>query len=173
MAGRGIRRPRGQALVEFALVAPVLVFILFAILEASLLLFTVGSARFAAGDAARLESEAGTNTDADSSSVTLIRTGPFGLTRLATVTSIDVQRMVLQSNGTLVADASKKNSYLLDGTAISVTWPPGARNVRSASSDYLALTINYQYAWLSGRLLGAGPLSLTQTFDVRIEPQSY
>ena len=62
---------------------------------------------------------------------------------------------------------------ILDGSAISVTWPPSSRNVRNGFSDYLGVTIYYQYQWKSGALLGSTSLQLTQTFDARIEPQSY
>jgi Flp pilus assembly protein TadG len=169
-----VSRQRGQGLVEFAIVLPVLLSVVFGVLEGTLLMFTVDSARFAVGEGARLEAESGTAANADTASVQLIRTGPFGQTALATVTSIDVDRLTVAANGVPSKDATKHNSYRLDGTTLVVgTWPPSARNVRSGSSDFLRLTINFQYSWLSGKLLATGPLVLSQSFDVQLEPQSY
>jgi Flp pilus assembly protein TadG len=159
--------------VEFALILPVLLFLLFAVLEGTLLMLTVGSARFAAGEGARLEAESGAAANADTASVQTIRTGPLGQTSLATITSIDVDRLTVAADGTPSKDATKHNSYRLDGSAITIAWQPTTRNVRNGSSDFLRLTINYQYRWLSGRLLATGPLTLSQSFDVQLEPQSY
>jgi Flp pilus assembly protein TadG len=159
--------------VEFALVLPILLLMLFSVLEGALSLFTIDTARYAAGEAARQDSESGTNSNADTLAVNLIRNGPLSTTSLATVTHVDFVHLILQSNGTFTEDAALSNSYRLDGTVISSTWPPVNRNVRSGTSDFLRVKIFYQYNWLSGKVLGTGPLALTQTFDVRLEPQSY
>src|SRR3981081_1476843 len=84
------RRQRAQGLVEFAAAVPVLFFVLFGVLEGSLAMFTINSARFAAGEAARQLAESGTDSSADSSALLQIRTGPLGATALATVTEIDI-----------------------------------------------------------------------------------
>jgi Flp pilus assembly protein TadG len=168
------RRQRGQGQVEFALTLPIMLVLVFGVLEGSLAMFTIDSARFAAGEAARQVAASGTDTNADTLAVQLIRTGPFGTTSLAKVNHIDIYRLVQQANGQFTVDATKINSYQLDGTAIgAVNWLPSTRNARNGSADFVGLTIYYQYNWLSGRLLASGPLQLTQPFYVRIEPQSY
>src|SRR5256885_14080824 len=96
--GRG---DRGQTMVEFALVAPILLFLFFAVLEGSLLVFTVGAFRYAASQGAIQDAELGNATNADTQAVQAIRTGP-GVTTLANVTEIDIYRLNLQSNGQLV-----------------------------------------------------------------------
>jgi Flp pilus assembly protein TadG len=169
---------RAQAIIEFAFVLPVLLFLLFAVLEGALALFTVDSARYAAGEAARQESESGTNSNADSAAVQVILTGPLGTTSLATISHVDVYHLNQQGNGTYVEDGAQYNSYRspwppVAGSTINSTYPPAGRNVRSGQSDFLRLKIFYQYNWLSGRMLGSGPLQLVQTFDVRLEPQAY
>ena len=63
--GRAAGKSRGQAMTEFALVAPILFFLLFGILESGLLLFTVGSARWSTAEVARQESESGNAANAD------------------------------------------------------------------------------------------------------------
>jgi hypothetical protein len=173
--GRG---QRAQSVVEFAFVLPVLVFLLFSVLEGALALFTIDSARYAAGEAARQESESGTNSNADSAAVQVILTGPLGATSLATISHVDVYHLIQQGNGTYIEDGAEYNSYRspwppLAGSTINSTYPPAGRDVRSGQSDFLRLKISYQYNWLSGRILGSGPLQLVQTFDVRLEPQAY
>jgi hypothetical protein len=156
-------------LVEFAFAGPIALFMLFAVLEGCLLLFTIGTSRFAAGQGAIVDAELGNASNADTQAIQAIRTGPLSATSLATVTEIDVYR----SNDGHTPDPTAYNRYRLDGTAISVTWPAGVRNVRQGFTDFLGLTINYQYQWASGRLLGASTLQLSQTFYVRLEPQTY
>jgi Flp pilus assembly protein TadG len=167
------RRDRGQALVEFAFVAPVALFLIFAILEGGLLLFTIATSRFAAGQGAIRAAELGNASNADAQAIQAIRTGPLGSTSLAIVSEIDIYRLVEQSNGQLTVDSTAYNRYRLDGSAISVTWQPAARSVRQGFTDFLGLTIDYQYTWASGRLLAAAPLQLSQAFDVRLEAQTY
>ena len=170
--GRESCGQRGQTIVEFALVAPILLFLFFAVLEGSLLVFTMGAFRYAASQGAIQDTELGNASNADTQAVQVIRTSP-GVTSLATVTEVDIYRVNQGASGQLTADGSAYNKYRLDGTAISVTWPPSGRNVRSGFSDFLGVTISYTYQWKSGKLLGATPLQLKQTFYARLEPQSY
>ena len=172
--GEAARRSRGQTITEFALVAPVLFLLLLGILEAGLLLFSVGTARFAAGEGARQESESGNAAIADTLSIQVIRNTALGQTRLATVQHIDIQRQVEQANGTLAPDGAHLNSYQLDGTPIgAVNWPPSSRDVINGQSDFLGVTIYYRYTWKSGIFLFSGPLNLKQSFYIRLEPQTY
>jgi Flp pilus assembly protein TadG len=161
-------------MVEFALVTPILFFLLFAVLETGLLMFVVGSARFASGEAARQETESGNSATADQDSIALIRGTAMGSTGLANVTEIDIYRLIEQPNGTLTTDPARINRYRLDGSVIgAVNWPPANRNVTAGASDFIGLTIYFTYSWKSARFLGQGPLNLNQSFYVRLEPQTY
>src|SRR5947208_16688822 len=56
---------RGQTLVEFVLMLPIVLFVFFAVLEGSLLLLTIGSCRYAAAQAATRSAELGNAAYAD------------------------------------------------------------------------------------------------------------
>jgi hypothetical protein len=147
---------------------------LFAILEGSLLLFVVGSARFGAGEAAREASEAGNAIDADQRIVLQVRKSAIGTTSLARVTSVEIYKLNEQPDGSLVKDVVKINRYLIDGTSIgSIAWPSSSRKVTNGSMDFLGVTVNYRYDWKSGVLLSTGPFVSNQSFYIRLEPQSY
>jgi TadE-like protein len=168
------RRSRGQTMTEFALVSPVLLLLLFGILESGLLLFSVGSARFAAGEAARQEAESGNAANADALSITVVRGTALGTTNLAQVQHIDIYKLQEQVNGTLTVVPGTTNSYNLDGTPRgAIPWPSAARDVKNGQSDFLGVTIYYRYNWKTGIFLFAGPLTLNQSFAIRLEPQTY
>jgi Flp pilus assembly protein TadG len=174
VARRDRSRSRGQALVEFTIVAPILFFFLLGVLESGFLLFVVGTARFGAGEVARQESESGNATSADQTSIAVLRATAIGTTALATVTEVDIYRLIEQGNGTLTVDLAHYNKYKLDGTAIgAITWTPSMRDVVNGESDFLGVTLVYQYKWMTGVFLASHPLQLQQTFEIRLEPQTY
>src|SRR5689334_13497374 len=94
ICSRKCKRSRGQAMTEFAIVAPILFFLLLGIVESGLLLFTVGTARFAAGEIARQESESGNAANADQVSIQLLQRSALGTTTLADVLEVDIYRLV-------------------------------------------------------------------------------
>src|SRR3977135_3051565 len=96
LRARSGRNFRGQAMIEFALVTPILFFLMFAVLETGLLMFVVGSARFASGEAARQETESGNSATADQDSIAVIRGTAMGSTGLAHVTEIAIYRLIEQ-----------------------------------------------------------------------------
>jgi hypothetical protein len=168
------RRSLGQTMTEFALVAPVLLLVLFGVLEAGLLLFSVGTARFAAGEAARQESESGNALTADALSIAVIRGTALGTTNLATVQRIDIYELTEGGGGVLTVVPGTTNSYNLDGTARnSIPWPSSSRDVKNGESSFLGVRIFYRYTWKTGLFLFAGPLDLNQSFAIRLEPQTY
>lgn len=176
-------RSRGQALVEFALIAPVFFVVFFSTIEFALLTASIGSFNFASRDGARLGSLLGrTDASVDSEVVTVIRGHVYGLV-MAKTQEIDIYRST--SNGqcltsgnstTTVDDAScLKNQYRIDGSVMgSIQWPVSARNDSLQGADYLGVRIVYRYVYLTGFIAGLGtPLNLTATSVQRIEPQDY
>ncbi len=161
-------------MTEFAIVAPILFFLLLGIFESGLLLFVVGSARFGAGEVARQESESGNAANADTASLAVLARTAIGTTTLAQVTEVDIYRLIEQVNGTLTVDALHSNRYQLNGTPIgSVNWLPSTRNVTNGQSDFLGVTVLYRYNWKTGIFLAPSSLNLSQTFEIRLEPQTY
>jgi len=168
------RRSRGQAITEFALVAPILLLVLFAVLEGSFLLFTVGSARFAAGEAARQLSEDGNAANADQNALAVIRKTGLGTTTLGSVTKVDIYRLNQQPDGSLTVDPAHFNSYQISGAPLgAITWPSITRDIKNGEMDFLGITVYYRYNWKTGLFLFAGPLDLNQSFAIRLEPQTY
>ena len=161
-------------MVEFAIVAPVLFFMLLGIFESGLLLFVVGTARWGTAEVARQESESGNAANADQVSITVLRNSAIGTTSLGQVNEIDIYHLIQQVNGTLTVDNAHYNRYDINGNPLAViTWPSPTRNVRNGQSDFLGITLHYQYNWKTGVFLSGSPLQLQQLYEIRLEPQTY
>src|ERR1700737_1944873 len=154
------KRSRAQAMTEFAIVAP--------------LLFVVGTARWSTAEVARQESESGNAANADSVSIAALRKSAIGTTTLGSVNEIDVYHLIEQMNGTLTVDLNKYNRYDINGNPLApITWPSPTRHVRNGQSDFLGITLHYQYNWKTGVFLSGAPLQLQQLYEIRLEPQTY
>src|SRR3981081_2356519 len=162
------KRSRGQALVEFAIVAPILFFLLLGVFESGLLLFVVGTARFAAGDMARQEAESGNALNADQVALGVVAICLMGTTRLSVIRQIDVFKLnedpitgvltpgcnagVTSPPGT----CATYNTYNVDGTTrngLPPPWNPSTRSVKNRATDFLGVRIWYQYNWKTGVFL--------------------
>jgi Flp pilus assembly protein TadG len=166
-------RTRGQTLTEFALVVPVLLVLIMGVLDGALLMFSVGTARYAAAEGSRVAATLGNVSNTDSQVLTTIRQ-TVGSTQLFTVGEIDIYKLNQDGNGNLTQDIANTNKYALDGTALNGTpWPASGRNVGNGTSDFIGVTINYTYTWKAGFFAPLGPLKTTAVSYVRLEPQSY
>ncbi|MGI8609730.1 MAG: TadE/TadG family type IV pilus assembly protein [Candidatus Dormibacteria bacterium] len=194
-------RSRGQSMVEFALVLPLFFFILFGIIEFSVLLFDVTTTRFAAGEGARVEAQAGDvsvkcatltgcgalnntnftpNCDADCQALVAIRATALGGDKLEAVNYVDIQHMQVSGNSFKVFDAVSCQRYNLDGSLYSGSaggcsgYPASGRNVTTGQMDYIQVNINFTYKWLTGMFssIAASP-TLDSKFIVRLEPQKF
>ena len=176
------RAQRGQGVAEFALCAPIALIMLLGIVEAGFLMFGVGTAAYATGEAARVGSEAGNSANADLQVIGTIDATGLGQNGIVQVTEIDIYRLIEDPNtGRLTVDSNGcggggcMNKYDLFGTPLinPEPWAAGLRDVTNGSSDFMGVTIKYQYRWKSGALIASGPLSLTAKYYVRLEPQTY
>jgi Flp pilus assembly protein TadG len=169
------RRSRGQALVEFALIAPLFFALLFGIIEYSLLSTAISALNFAAKDAARIGSLLGrTDPTADSQIVTDVRQHSAGIVT-ARVTAIEVFKADAAGNGVISGGSLVENVYDINGNALGpLGWPIAQRRDTLIDADYLGVRVSYTYTYLTGFISGgSASLPLTATSVQRIEPQDY
>jgi Flp pilus assembly protein TadG len=160
-------------MTEFALVVPVLLLMIMGVLDGALLMFSVGTARYASAEGSRVAATLGNVANTDSQVLTTIRQ-TVGSTQLFTVDEIDIYKLNQDGNGNLTQDLANTNKYALDGTPLNGTpWPASGRNVGNGTSDFIGVTINYTYTWKAGFFAPLGPLKTTAVSYVRLEPQSY
>jgi uncharacterized protein (UPF0333 family) len=173
---------RGQGVAEFALCAPIAVIMLLGIVEAGFLMFGVGTAAYATGEAARVGAEAGNAANADMQVIYTIDATGLGQNGIVKVTEVDIYRLIEDPvTGNLTVDTTGcggggcVNKYDLYGTPLLTPepWAPAIRDVSNGSSDFMGVTIKYQYQWKSGTLISSGPLVLQARYYVRLEPQTY
>jgi hypothetical protein len=130
------QRKRGQAMVEFALIAPTFFLLIMGALDFPLMLFSIGSAKFASADAARIEGQVGdspgrnlcgatctslgigqgvngTDCDADCQAIVSIHGSPLFTSSLVRVLEIDVIKETV-SGGTL-SDSKWETKFLPSG----------------------------------------------------------
>jgi uncharacterized protein (UPF0333 family) len=173
---------RGQGAAEFALCAPIAVIMLLGIVEAGFLMFGVGTAAYATGEAARVGAEAGNAANADMQVIYTIDATGLGQNGIVKVTEVDIYRLIEDPvTGNLTVDTTGcggggcVNKYDLYGTPLLTPepWAPAIRDVSNGSSDFMGVTIKYEYHWKSGTLISSGPLVLQARYYVRLEPQTY
>lgn len=170
---RGRARRRGQTMTEFALVVPVLFLLIMGVLDGALLMFSVGTARYASAEGSRLAAQLGNISNTDSQVLATVR-DTVGTTQLFTVTEVDIYKLNQNGNGDLTPDLGHYNRYALNGTALApLTYLPASRNVGNGTSDFLGITISYTYTWKAGFFSPLGPVRTTAVSYVRLEPQSY
>jgi Flp pilus assembly protein TadG len=169
----GARRRRGQTITEFALVVPVLFLLIMGVLDGAMLMFSVGTARYAASEGSRMAAQLGNVASTDSQVLGAIRNTVSG-TQIFNVGEVDIYKLNQDGNGNLTPDPSKTNRYALDGTPLNGTpWPASSRNVGNGTSDFIGVTINYTYTWKAGFFAPLGPVRTTAVSYVRLEPQNY
>jgi len=170
-------------MTEFALVMPLLMFALLGVFDAGVLMFGVGASDYAVGEGARVGAEAGNAANADAQIIQAIQNTalhqPF-----VQVNEIDIYRLNEDPvSGKLTVDTTGcggtgcMNKYDASGSPTPgfspEPWVSSTRNVSNGASDFLGVTIRYQYQWKSGVLLSSTPLQLSSSYSVRLEPQTY
>lgn len=159
-------------MTEFALVVPVLFILILGVVDGGLLMFSVGTARYAAVEGARLAAQLGNAATTDTQSVQIIR-DRVGTTGFFSVDEVDIYKLNQDGNGNLTPDPTLYNKYQIDGTVIAAPWAPSSRNVGNGTSDFLGVTVQFTYKWKAGFFAPLGPLKTTATYYIRLEPQSY
>lgn len=186
-SARGRRRggwrgvSRGQALVEFALVAPIFFLLIFGVIEFSLINASIGAYNFAAKDAARLGSIRGpTDANIDQEIVSLVNSH---VNAVPAATTLEIDIFQANSDGSPVADSL--DAYTPAGVAIGTPgWPYNDRDDGQFITDpqqlpngvnpspYLGVRVIYNYTYVTALLSSGAPvIRLTATAVFRIEPQ--
>ena len=168
-------RARGQAIVEFALVAPLFFALIFGLIEFSLISISISSYNVAAEDGARIGSLLGrTDPTVDQQIVTGVASHVTGVSVAHPLTieifKADVTGQPVTSGGNIV-----ENVYDIHGNPIGTpSWPVSSRIDQLLSADYLGVRITYEYDYLTAFVSGGNStLILTATSVQRIEPQDY
>jgi Flp pilus assembly protein TadG len=163
----------GQTVTEFAIVMPVLFMLMLGLLDGCLVMFSVGTARYATVQGAQLGAQVGNATTVDDQIITAIR-DHAGTTGIFSVTEVDIYKLNQDGNGNLTPDPVFYNRYRIDGTPmIPEPWPAASRNVGNGTSDFLGVTVHFTYSWKAGFMAPIGSLRTVATHYIRLEPQSY
>jgi hypothetical protein len=78
-------------------------------------------------------------------------------------------------SGSFQEDSSHANVYLLNGSVVSQSWPPGGtRCTVNGQSDFVGVTVHFTYHWMDGLTGGLfKPVAMTSTSYSRLEPTTY
>ena len=164
------RRPaRGQALVEFAIVIPLFLSLMFGLVEMSLIYGAAALYNNAADLAARSASLAEASTaasDAQAVAIVLHTVQPY-------FTAHILQIVIFQSDA--AGDGPQTaTENLFDGTGTAIlpqNWPVANRISTVDAPLYLGVRITYRYTWLTSFIGAAGAtLTLQATSIMPIAP---
>lgn len=176
-------------MVEFALVLPLFVLLLYGSIEVGLLFKTQGAYEEAAFEAVRVAAAAANATDADQQALVQLQTmlPAENLANIASVTIYDAT-----ASGAPIAPITATGSvtstfytiytyrpgvgFVCPGTstpppcASGSSWNPAVRNTRVPSLDNIGLKIMYTYRSLTGFLPS---YTSTQIATALVEPRTY
>lgn len=166
---------RGQAMVEFAMVAPLFFALIFGLIEFSLIGVSISSFNLAADEGARIGSYLGrTDPTVDQQIISAIVSHTSGIT-LAHALKIEIFKADVTGQPVMVGGNIVENVYDINGNPIGTPgWPVSARIDQLLSADFLGVRITYQYTYLTAFISGGNSnLVLTASSVQRIEPQDY
>lgn len=180
-------RSRGQAMVEFALIAPLFFLLLFGIIEFSLINASVAAFNFSVKEAARYEAIIGNGSApgyvwSDDYIVNQVIVPHINGLVMAKLTQIIIYRAnetggcagtgQLPSCQTQVVETNNGGTWSC-GTTCS-NWPPTSRNDQLSNADYIGVYAAYSYTYLTAFFAVTSPtINLTALSVQRIEPQQY
>ncbi|HEU5369017.1 MAG TPA: TadE family protein [Ktedonobacterales bacterium] len=176
------RHQSGQTLVEFALVAPLLLMVIFGTIEFCFLYQSVNTVSFAAREGARVGAVLGpTDSAADSKIIQAIfnaTTNGSGLL-FSQITMIEIFKS--NESGSVPAQltscTSASNEDVYDGQGNlcgTQNWPPNVRNATFNNADYLGVRITFVYNWVTSFVSAArGSFQMTSVSIQLIEPQTF
>lgn len=177
------RSQRGQTLVEFALVAPLLLMVIFGTIEFCFLYQSLNTVNFAAREGARVGAVLGpTDAGADNKIYQAIQTATSGGSGLLFSQIQMIEIFKSNESGAVPAPlascAQTANEDVYDGQGNAcpgtLGWPPSVRNATFNSADYLGVRITFAYNWVTSFVSAArGQLKMTSISIQLIEPQTF
>lgn len=170
------RRRRGQALVEFALVAPLFFLLFFGFIEFALISASIAAYNFAAKEGARVGSLLGrTDGTVDTQILNSVNSHVAGIV-MAKPIKLEIYKSDVAGDYILPGNSSAiEDAYTFSSSSWTVqTWLPNTRDDTLVNADYLGVKITYQYTYLTAFVSGGNSsLQLTANSVQRIEPQDY
>ena len=173
-------KSRGQALVEFAMVLPLLMLLIFGIIEFALINASIGAFNFATQDAARFAAIAGpTDPNADATMLAqeiLPRINGIVAAQLQTVEVFKANEDGSCFGGTFSFPCPAQNDHFFTAQTSQWTgqWTPDKRNDQLVTGDYLGVRITYVYTYITAFFATVSPaVQLSAESIQRVEPQEY
>jgi hypothetical protein len=176
--GTSRRRSRGQSLVEFALISPIFIVVIFGVVEYALINASIGAFNFAAQDAARYGAIIGPtdpNIDAEMLAQFITpRVSGIVMARIVKVEIFHAGQTGGCSDGSQAFPCPQEDVYTAQSGLWAYGWPASTRQDQLITADYLGVRITYQYTYLTAFFATTSPqITLTATSVQRIEPQEY
>ncbi len=171
------RISRGQSLIEFALILPLFMLLLFGVIEFALINASIGAFNFAAQDAARFGAISGPN-NVNSDSAMLAQAIQPRITGVVAAHLKTVEIFKANEDGSCYAGEPPpcvtEDSYSVQTGLWTYNWPSSVRSDQLITGDYLGVRLTYTYTYITAFFATTSPtLTLSAVSVQRIEPQEY
>lgn len=181
------RASDGQSLVEFALVIPIFLTMLIALVEFTFVFNAVLATNFAARDAALLAAEAGSDAGADCAILKAVEAdigAPANHAQIQTVEVFETTAAGVQTgSATVYARSGTYNCTLPDGTPMSLPYTRTGNGYAMANRcnilagcsgsplDHVGVRVTYRHTWRTPFGTSFGPfLDVVKSNSMRMEP---
>lgn len=186
---RNPKSERGASLVEFAMITPLLMILIFGIVEMGLAFRDRLTVASAVQSSARIGSVLGTDADSDYATLQAVTAGLNGQLEPTSLTGVIIYRSD-ETGAFFPADA---NHYVYDpgnpacpwdpcplpgpdfeGYGMPSGWEPSARNTTLPNPDILGVRVLYDHNWVTTIMpFMSTPASWTEDARVRLEPDLF
>jgi hypothetical protein len=165
-------------LLEFALILPLFLILVFGIIEFALINASIGAFNFATQDAARYGAITGpTDPNSDASMLTSVITPRINQIIAAQLVSVEIFKANEDGScygGSFSFPCPTEDIYNAQSQLWTYGWPTAVRNDQLVVGDYLGVRITYVYTYVTAFFATTSPaITLTAESVQRIEPQEY
>ncbi len=182
-------RAEGAAVVEFAVILPLLVVLLFGVVEMGLAFRSRLTVSSAVQSAARIGSVLGTDGQADFATLQAVTAGLKGQFNPSDIVEVFIYRS--DENGSFLAAESNRYVYdpsdpacpwdpcplpgpSFEGYGAPSGWAPAARNTLMPNPDILGVRISFQHNWITSIMpFMSSPALWTDDARLRLEPDLF